>query len=203
MRAVLLRLAGALPTLAGVVVVTFLLTRVLPGDTATYFAGPTASPESIAQIKASLGLDQPPAVQFWRYVVALSHGELGMSLTTGRPVLYELATRLPTSVELTLSGLFLTIGIAVPFGVMATVRQGSFIDHACRMITTAGDQETAAATQPVLPACTLALFALTPIPRITRASMLVVLGSEIVRTARASGLSPTTSIVTYTPTPAA
>jgi peptide/nickel transport system permease protein len=251
MRAVLMRLAGALPTLCGVVVVTFLLTRVLPGDTATYFAGPTASKESIAQIKASLGLDQPLAVQFWRYVVALAHGDLGQSLTTGQPVLTELINRLPASAELTLSGLFLAIFIAVPFGVMAAVKQGSFIDHACRMLTTAGvslpvfftglllvyvfyfllgwapaplgrldafasapkgitgfyvfdallagDGETAkaAAAQLVLPACTLALFALAPIARITRASMLAVLGSEFVRTARASGLSPVTVIVTY------
>ena len=97
MRAVLSRLAGALPTLCGVILVTFLLTRVLPGDTATYFAGPTASAESIAQIRASLGLDRPLPEQFWRYVVALSQGDLGMSLTTGQPVRTELINRLPAS----------------------------------------------------------------------------------------------------------
>src|SRR6478735_8563392 len=102
MRGIAIRLAAALPTLFGVVLVTFLLTRVLPGDTATYFAGPAATPESIAQIKASLGLDQPLPVQFWRYLVALGHGDLGMSLTTGQPVLKELVTRLPASAELTL-----------------------------------------------------------------------------------------------------
>src|SRR3954447_17537424 len=138
MRAVLMRLAGAVPTIFGVVLVTFLLTRVLPGDTATYFAGPAATPESIAQIKASLGLDQPLPVQFWQYLVALGHGDLGMSLTTGQPVLKELVTRLPASAELTLCGLFLAIAIAVPLGVLAAVRQGSIIDHACRVVATAG-----------------------------------------------------------------
>jgi len=251
MRAVLSRLAGALPTLCGVVLVTFLLTRVLPGDTATYFAGPTASAESIAQIRTALGLDLPLPEQFWRYVVALSHGDLGMSLTTGQPVRTELITRLPASAELTLCALLLAIGIAVPLGVLAAVRQGSLIDHVCRVVTTAGvslpvfftglllvyvfyfllgwfpaplgrldafatapahvtgfylidallahDMETfrAAFAQIVLPAVTLALFALAPIARITRASMLAVLGSEFIRTARASGLSGPTVILTY------
>ncbi len=251
MRAVLLRLAGALPTLCGVVVVTFLLTRVLPGDTATYFAGPTASAESIAQIKASLGLDRPLPEQFWRYGVALVHGDLGMSLTTGQPVRAEIIARLPASAELTLCALILAIGIAVPLGVAAAVRQGSWIDHICRVVATAGvslpvfftglllvyvfyfrlgwmpaplgrldafatpphavtgfflidallarDLVTARAAlaQIVLPATTLALFALAPIARITRASMLAVLGSEFIRTARASGLSGPTVVVTY------
>ena len=107
MRAVLMRLAGAVPTIFGVVVVTFLLTRVLPGDTATYFAGPAATAESIAQIKASLGLDQPLPVQFWRYLVALGHGDLGMSLTTGQPVLKELVMVPPVGavVKLIVNGL--------------------------------------------------------------------------------------------------
>ena len=251
MRQVLLRLAAALPTLCGVVVVTFLLTRVLPGDTATYFAGPTASAEAIEQIRRELGLDLPLPEQFWRYVVALTKGDLGMSLTTGQPVRAEIATRLPASAELTLCALMLAIAIAMPLGVLAAVRQGSLIDHACRVLTTAGvslpvfftglllvyvfyfvlgwmpaplgrldafasappqvsgfylidtllagDAETfrAAAAQIVLPATTLALFALAPIARITRASMLAVLGSEFIRTARASGLSGPTVVITY------
>ena len=61
-----------------------------------------------------------------------------MSLTTGQPVLTELINRLPASAELTLCGLFLAIGIAVPLGVLAAVRQGSLIDHACRVVATAG-----------------------------------------------------------------
>src|SRR3954468_3398448 len=111
MRGLLLRLLGSLPALVAVVVVTFVLTRVLPGDTASYFAGPTASAESIAQIRAALGLDRSLPEQFVDYVVALAHGDLGMSLTTGQPVVTEIATRLPASAELTLSGLLLAIAI--------------------------------------------------------------------------------------------
>ena len=138
MRTVLLRLLGALPALAGVILVTFLLTRVLPGDTASYFAGPTASAESIAQIRAELGLDRPLPEQFFRYVTALAQGDLGMSLTTGQPVLQDLAARLPASVELTLAALLLAMGIAIPLGILAAVKQGSWAYHLCRIVVTAG-----------------------------------------------------------------
>jgi peptide/nickel transport system permease protein len=251
MRGLLWRLLVSLPALVAVVVVTFILTRVLPGDTATYFAGPTASAESIAQIKAALGLDRPLPEQFWNYVQALFHGDLGMSLTTGQPVLTDILARLPASAELTLCGLFIAMAVAIPLGIIAAVRQGSWADHLCRVLVTAGvslpvfftglllvyvfyfllgwspapvgrldafatapptvtgfylidaalvgDWETwrSAFAQLVLPAVTLGLFALAPIARITRASMLAVLGAEFIRTARASGLNARTVILTY------
>lgn len=245
------RLATAIPTLIGVVIVTFLLTRVLPGDTAAYFAGPAATPEAIAQVKAKLGLDRPLPQQFLSYVEGLASGDLGGSLSTGNPVLKDIKARLPASAELTLTGLILAILIAVPLGILAAVRQGSWVDHACRVLATAGvslpvffsgllfvyvfyyrlgwapaplgrldvfatapdtvtgfylidsliarDFETfrSAAAQLVLPAVTLAVFALAPITRMTRASMLAALASDFVRTARANGLSGYAVIVTY------
>lgn len=251
MRIAMLRLLGAVPALIGVILATFLLTRVLPGDTASYFAGPTASAESIAQIRAELGLDRPLPEQFFRYVRDLVQGDLGMSLTTGQPVLSDLTARLPASAELTLAALLLAMAIAIPLGILAAVKQGSLIDHLCRIVVTAGvslpvfftglllvyvfyfvlgwfpaplgrldafasapttvtgfylidtllagDLETfrGALAQMVLPVATLSLFALAPIARISRASMLAALGSDFIRTARASGLSPGTVILTY------
>ncbi len=245
------RIASAIPSLIGVVVVTFLLTRVLPGDTASYFAGPAATPAAIAEIRQKLGLDLPLPAQFWNYVVALVHGNLGTSLTTGQPVVKEIAARLPASAELTLCGLILALGIALPLGILAALRQGSWIDHLCRIVATAGvslpvfftgllfvyafyfllgwapaplgrldvyasappdvtgfylvdsliarDFETfrSALAQIALPAITLAVFSLAPIARITRASMLSVLGSEFIRTARAAGLEPSTVVIKY------
>jgi peptide/nickel transport system permease protein len=132
------RLLTVIPTLIGVVIVTFLLTRVLPGDPAIYFAGPAATPQSIAQIRRSLGLDQSLPRQFLRYADDLAHGNLGNSLSTGRPVITEIASRLPASAELTLFGLLIAIAIAVPLGILAAVKQGSWIDHACRIVATAG-----------------------------------------------------------------
>jgi peptide/nickel transport system permease protein len=245
------RLATVIPTLIGVIIVTFLLTRVLPGDPAVYFAGPAATPQSIAEIRKSLGLDRPLPDQFLRYVNELAHGNFGNSLSTGRPVATEISSRLPASAELTLMGLFLAIAIAVPLGIFAAVKQGSWIDHLCRVVATAGvslpvfftglllvyvfyfrlgwspaplgrldafatsppditgfylidslitgNLETfrAALAQLILPAVTLAVFSLAPITRMTRASMLAVLASEFIRTARASGLSSRTVILTY------
>ena len=245
------RLVTVIPTLIGVVVVTFLLTRVLPGDPAVYFAGPAATPQSIAEIRKSLGLDRPLPEQFARYVGDLAHGNLGNSLSTGRPVVTEIKSRLPASAELTLAGLILSLAIALPLGILAAVKQGSWIDHTCRVVATAGvslpvfftglllvyifyyrlgwapapigrlDAFTDAPTQItgfflfdslvtgnveafrsafgqlLLPAFTLAIFSLAPITRMTRASMLAVLASDFVRTARASGLDGRTVIFTY------
>src|SRR5271155_1089040 len=135
---ILRRLVTVIPTLIGVIVVTFLLTRVLPGDPAVYSAGRAATPQSIADIRKSLGLDQPLPEQFLRYVDDLAHGNLGNSLATGRPVVTEIVSRLPASAELTLFGLIISIVIAIPLGILAAVKQGSWIDHTCRIVATAG-----------------------------------------------------------------
>ena len=245
------RVMMAVPSLIGVVIVTFLLTRALPGDPAAYFAGPAATTEAIQQIRVKLGLDKPLFIQFVRYVEDLARGDLGNSLTTGQPVGHEIKTRLPASAELTLLGLLVSVVIAVPLGILAATRPNSLIDHACRVIATAGvslpvfftgliliyvfyyhlgwappplgrldifysppphvtgfylidsliagDGEVfvAALKQLILPALTLAIFSLAPIARMTRASMLAVLSSDFVRTARASGLAPFTVVITY------
>ena len=132
------RLMTTIPALIGVGVVSFLLTRVLPGDTAAYFAGPAATPQAVEEVRKSLGLDRPLPEQFSRYVADLSRGNLGNSLTTGQPVLEDLKSRLPASAELTLFGLVLSLLVAIPLGITAAVKQGSFVDHACRAVATAG-----------------------------------------------------------------
>jgi dipeptide transport system permease protein len=245
------RVMQAIPSLIGVVIVTFLLTRALPGDPAAYFAGPAATEQTIAEIRVKLGTDRPLIEQFGRYVTDLARGELGNSLTTGQSVGKEIRERLPASAELTLIGLFFAIMVAVPMGILAATRPNSWIDHATRIISTAGislpvfftglllvyvfyyrlgiapspvgrldvflsaprhitgfylidaaiagDGEAfvGALKQLFLPALTLGIFALAPIARMTRASMLAVLSSDFVRTARASGLSSGTVVVTY------
>src|SRR5438552_16623528 len=138
LRMILKRMSAAVPSLIGVVIVTFLLTRALPGDPAAYFAGPAATKEAVEQIRVKLGLDQPLYIQFVRYVGDLARGDLGNSLTTGQPVGHEIKTRLPASAELTLLGLIVSMLIAVPLGIMAATRPNSIIDHACRVVSTAG-----------------------------------------------------------------
>ena len=251
LRMILKRSLIALPSLIGVIIVTFLLTRALPGDPAAYFAGPAATKEAIEQVRVKLGLDKPLIVQFGNYVADLARGDLGTSLTTGQPVATDIRNRLPASAELTLLGLIVSMLIAVPLGILAATKPGSLADHLCRVISTAGvslpvfftglilvyvfyyllgiapaplgrldtflsappritgfylidsaiagngEVFVSSLKQLVLPAMTLAIFSLAPIARMTRASMLAVLASDFVRTARASGLSPATVIVTY------
>src|SRR5208283_2331030 len=132
------RLLLVIPNLIGVVIVTFLLTRALPGDPAAYFAGPAATPQAIEEIRVKLGLDKPLVVQFGHYIVDLAHGNLGTSLTTGQPVVTELRNRLPASAELTLLGLIVSVLIAVPLGILAAAKPNSLVDHACRVVATLG-----------------------------------------------------------------
>jgi peptide/nickel transport system permease protein len=251
LRVVLKRLLAALPNLVGVVVITFLLTRALPGDPAAYFAGGAATQEAVEQVRRQLGLDKALPEQFLRYVAGLAKGDFGLSITTGQPVLQELVSRLPASIELVLLALLLACCVALPLGVMAATKPGSWVDQLCRVVTTAGVSLPtfftglvlayvfyfllgwapaplgrldpvfspppqvsglylidallvgdlslwwASFKQLILPVVTMALFVLAPIARMTRASMLQVLSSDFVRTARASGLSNTTVRVRY------
>jgi len=135
---ILARVAQAIPTVIGIVIVTFLLTRALPGDPAAYFAGASATPESIAEIRAKLGLDQSLYQQFAGYVRDLARGDLGQSISTGQPVSTELLKRLPASLELTLTALLLSVAVAIPLGILAAVHQDSWVDQLCRFVVTAG-----------------------------------------------------------------
>src|SRR5712692_9267670 len=126
LRMVLRRLAAALPGIVGVVVVTFLLTRALPGDPAAFFAGPAASQQAVEEIRRSLGLDQSLPAQFGFDLRDLGRGDLGKSLTTGQPVRSDLLSRLPASLELTACGLLMALAAALPLGVLAATRPGSW-----------------------------------------------------------------------------
>ena len=138
LRATVLRVTQSIPVVIGVVIISFLLTRALPGDPAVYFAGVAADTESIEQTRVAMGLDKPLIQQFFVYVGNLLQGDLGQSLTSGRSVATDLAKRLPASLELTLTALILAIVIAVPLGVLAATRPGTWVDHLCRVIVTAG-----------------------------------------------------------------
>ena len=129
---------GALPNLFGIIVITFLLTRALPGDPAAFYAGPSGTREAIEEVREKLGLNRSLPEQFLIYVRDLGSGNLGQSLSTGQPVSQELRTRLPASLELVFLALTLAISIAIPLGVAAARHPNSWIDHLCRLITTAG-----------------------------------------------------------------
>ena len=132
------RVLGSIPSVIGVVIVTFILTRALPGDPAAFLAGPAATPAAIAEIRTSLGLDRTLPEQFFLYVGALFRGDLGLSYTTGQTVVYDLITRLPASLELTGAALIFAIALSLPLGILAAVRPNSWMDHGVRVLATAG-----------------------------------------------------------------
>lgn len=138
LRAAVSRIAQSIPVVAGVVVISFLLTRALPGDPAAYFAGAAADEASIQEVRVALGLDKPLIQQFFIYVGDLLQGDLGQSLSSGQAVAADLAKRLPASLELTLTALIVSCGIAIPLGILAATQPGSWIDHLCRVVVTAG-----------------------------------------------------------------
>ncbi len=246
------RLLSSIPALLGVVVITFVLMRVMPGDPAVFFAsGPSAGKAEIEELRHKMGLDQPVPVQLVHYLADVATGNLGRSLTTGQPVTADMRQRLPASLELTFTALFIALALAIPLGVAAALRPGSAVDHVVRMLCTLGvcvptfvsgllliyifyyllgwapDPTArldifastppditgfylvdfaltgdwsgwwAAFTQLLLPSATMALFVLAPLARMTRASMLAVLGSDFIRTANAMGLSRSRIIVAY------
>ena len=252
MRYVLRRCLSAPPTLAGVIVLTFLVTHLLPGDPAVFFASnPAADASAIASIRQKLGLDLPLWRQFLIYVADLAHGDLGQSINTGEPVARDLLRLLPASLELTVAAFTIAVALALPLGVAAALRPRSLIDHLCRAVSTAGaalptfvtglvliyvfyfrlgmapepigrtdafalappavtgflliDTLLAhdgagfvlAARQIALPAAAMALFALAPLARTTRAAMIEVLSAEFIHAARANGLAAHTIVFTY------
>jgi len=252
LRLILRRLIAALPVLLGVVIFTFFLMRMLPGDPAVYLASvPGMDAQDIANIRTSLGLDRPLPEQLLSYIGELARGELGNSIVTGQPVTADLARRLPASLELTFFALIITLATAIPLGILAALYENQPIDHLVRIISAFGgavptfvtglmlvlvfyfilgvspdptgrmdvfviapptvtgfllidsaldlngEAFSSALSQLILPAVTMALFALAPIARITRASMIEVLGSEFIRTARALGLPSRQIIITY------
>jgi len=250
-RILLQRLVPALFSLFGVLVIAFVLTRAMPGDPAAHLAGAAASQQAIQEIREKLGLDRSLLQQFVAYLSQVSHGDFGQSFATGQPVLKDLLTRLPASLELTVAGLAIALFIALPLGVLSALRPGSWIDHVARLVTTAGvslptfftglllvyvfyyllgwfpapmGRLPAFADAPpgvtglylvdsllagdlglfadtlaylTLPAVTLGIFALAPIARMTRSAMLAALGSEYLRTARASQLPSWKVVLVY------
>lgn len=132
------RLLTAVPVLVLVLLMIFTLARNLPGDPAVALLGPDASEQQISALRSQLQLDQPLYVQFGAYLGRLAHGDLGMSLKTGQPVLTEVARRLPATLELTVLATLLALLVGIPMGMVAAMRVDSLLDQALRVLSLAG-----------------------------------------------------------------
>ena len=115
-------------TVIGMVTVVFFLLRAIPGDPATYMLGDYATAESVAALKAELGLDRPAWEQYLSFVRRALTGDMGTSVVTGQPAFDEVIQSIPWSAALSISGIVIAVLVGVPMGVMSAVRQGTFAD---------------------------------------------------------------------------
>jgi peptide/nickel transport system permease protein len=128
-------LVGAIPTLLGVTVLTFLFIRLIPGDAIAARLGTSTalSPEQLASLRAYFGLDQPLHQQYWSWLTSLLRGDFGYSIRTGRPVLVEITERLPATLELAAAATLIAVAIGLPLGLLSAMRPRSRLDVLARI----------------------------------------------------------------------
>jgi oligopeptide transport system permease protein len=227
MRYFLTRLAGAIPTLLIIVTATFFLMRAAPGG--PFDQEQTLPPEIIANLQSAYGLDQPILIQYGRYLQSLMHGDFGPSFKYKDFTVTELiAQGFPVTLELGVVAIALALAIGIPLGIFAALRHNRAADHAAMLIAVVGIAIPSFVVLPflglmfgiklhwlpvagwepnsprylLLPVIALALPPLAYIARMTRGSMLEVLRSDFIRTARAKGLPLRAIILTHALRPA-
>ena len=214
------RLLATVPVMTVVAIFVFLLLRLTAGDPAAIIAGDSATTQQVAEIRQKLGLERPIVEQFFIWIGRILHGDFGESYFFKKTVVELIRDRLEPTAALAVCTLILAVAMAVPLGVMAAVRRGTWIDRAVMgfsvlgfsvpvfvigyaliylfaidlgWLPVQGYQRLAEGfwgflERLILPSLTLAVIYVALIARITRASLLEVLGADHVRTARAKGL---------------
>ncbi len=132
------RLALAALVLLSVSVITFFISRVVPSNPAAKWVGPHPTKEQIAAARIKLGLDKPLYAQYFMYMSDLSRGDFGVSVRTHQPIIKDLKTYLPATLELVLVGTIMALVIGIPFGVLSGAKKNSLLDHLSRLLAIAG-----------------------------------------------------------------
>ena len=132
------RLLLALIVMVGVSILTFVLTRMVPSEPAARWIGPHATTSQIAKARIELGLDKPLYVQYLIYTKDFLRGDWGTSIRSHQPVLKDLATYLPASLELILFGMIIGLILGIPLGIVSAARDGTLVDHGGRLLSVAG-----------------------------------------------------------------
>lgn len=211
-RYVIRRLIGIIPVMLGVIFVTMLTIELIPGDPVAMMLGENARPEQEAALREHLGLDQPLPVRYVKYVADVATGDLGRSIQTNRPVLDEIRDVWPNTLVLAVAAMALAIVAGVVVGVISAVRPYGVIDSIARVLALIGLSMpifwlglvmlyvfayyfrlfpvggTGSWKHYVLPAVALATPSIGILSRMTRSSLLDVMGEDFIRTARAKGL---------------
>jgi len=215
------RLLLLVPTVLGVLTLVFFLVHLIPGDPVEVMLGETASRADLSQLRADLGLDRPLAEQYARFLGGLAQADLGRSFFYRKPVLAVIGAALPATALLAFAALAVALLIALPVGILAAVRRDRLTDRLALVGSLVGvsmpnfwlgpmliilfsfrlgwlpvsGREGAASL--VLPALTLGTALAAILVRMTRASMLDVLGEDYLRTARAKGVGERTVIARH------
>lgn len=130
------RLFALVLLLLGISLITFLLVRMVPGDPAAlYYGGMPVDEEILQALRREWGLDRPVPVQYFYYVAGVARGNLGVSTSSGRPIMDDLIRRFPATVELTLAGVVLALLLGIPLGVLAALHRNRPTDHALRILS--------------------------------------------------------------------
>ncbi|MEZ4665687.1 MAG: ABC transporter permease [Thermomicrobiales bacterium] len=137
-RYIIRRLLFLIPVLLGALFLTFLLTRMVPGNPIERVAGPYASDEAVEEMKREAGLLDPWYTQFANYLGDLLNGDMGVSYQTNQPVTEDLRQRFPASFELVFYGMMLAVALALPLGIISAMKQGTWVDHLTRVIAVLG-----------------------------------------------------------------
>jgi peptide/nickel transport system permease protein len=135
---VLRRLLAIIPTMLGVLLLVFLITRLTPGDPARQIAGAEASEERVAELRHELGLDRPVWVQFGAFLAGAARGDLGRSLLNNRSVVDELTSRFPTTFTITMISMAIALVVGLPLGAIAAARKHSKLDALATLIALVG-----------------------------------------------------------------
>jgi len=207
------RLLLMIPVLLGVLVLIFLILHFSPGDPARAQLGDSATQQTVDALRQQLGLNDPLFIQFFKYVGGVLHGDFGMSYTTRAPVINVILSRYPTTMTLAGLSVLVMIIVGVPIGIISAVRQYSFIDRISTSIALIGVSmptfwigmlliqlfSLKLRVLPVsgwygpqywiLPSFSIGINSAAIIMRMTRSSMLDVIRSDYIRTARAKGQS--------------
>lgn len=213
------RLTGLGMVVFGVLLLTFLLIHLVPGDPVEVMLGDSATPADRVQLRAELGLNQPLVKQFSSYLGKLAQADFGQSIHTKTPIIALIKTRFPATLKLAALALLIGVGVGIPLGIYAALNADQWQDLVVTIVSVrlsampafwlgpilmlvfavwlgwlpVSGMESASAI--VLPAMTLGLGLSAILTRMTRTSLLEVLNEDFIRTARAKGLTESTVIL--------
>ena len=215
------RLALTLPVVLGVATLVFALIHLIPGDPAQAMLGETASEQEVQALRERLGLDRPLLEQYGAFLAGIARGDLGTSLRTNEPVTTAILDRVPATLELAAAAMVVSIGVAIPLGIIAAVRRGTFVDHLATTLALTGISipnfwlgpllaivfavelgwlpvaGRGTAAHLVLPAISLGAALAAILARMTRASLLEELREPYVQAARARGTSRARAVLRH------